>query len=141
MLWMDEGPLRSFGFQPPPLPPSRVSGNDPVLDRILQDLREASNRLVDRIGRENTLTRLHCLVAIYFPGCDFAKTMLLEERKQVVGQRPFVVNERPLAESLVPLPLEPLGCKLVECRVVGRKCRFRRWRMPDSSADICEDVC
>ena len=66
--------------------------------------------------------------------------MVLEKRKQVVGQRQLVVLDGPRRELVAPR-LEPLGGELVEGRLGSGFDRLLRLaRLPDAPPHVSEDV-
>ena len=120
-----------------------------VADGDVEDLAEADERLVDRAVAQRPIdpavlafTDLRGLVAVDFPGGDLGEAVVFEERQQMMGQRQFVVLDRPRRE-LVTAAVQPLRGELVEARVVGLDWRggLRLWCLPGAAADVGEMFC
>ena len=161
---------RSLRLQPSPAALRRVRGDQAVLDGDLENLPEAGDRLVDRRDRERAALALTLAAAFVGVGvddrfalggrgfdrarfCDLGlavaidlgdrdlrQAVIREERKQVMGELPFVVE--PGARPPLPLAgLKPARGELVEGRVLlDLGCRLGRRRTPDPAPHVGEDV-
>jgi hypothetical protein len=160
----------SLRLQPPPAALGRVCEDQAVLDGDLENLPEAGDRLVGRRDRERAALALalaaafvgvrvddrfalggrgfdrarfcdlRLAVAVYLGDRDLREAVIFEEREQVVGELPFVVE--PGARP--PLPLADLKSargELVEGRVLrDLRGRLGNGRAPDPAAHVGEDV-
>ncbi len=111
-----------------------------VLDREIENLRQALERRIDRGRVDHALADLGVAIAVDLGDRDLAEPMAMEERQQVMAQLPAVVVERRLPQ-LAASTLEPHRGELVKRRVPddgrGRR-RFRR--APQTSPHIRKDV-
>jgi hypothetical protein len=87
-------PPRLRRLESPSTPLRRVALEPSVLDRELKDLRQTSDRLVDRRGAQAPLRDLQMPVAIHLFNRDLRKTQASEVGQQVVAELPLVVEDR-----------------------------------------------
>jgi hypothetical protein len=130
-IWTVSALRRGHSEAPSPTPRG-IALEIAVLDRNLQDLAEARQRLVDHLVPERapadglaalaggaqcvSLPDLEIPVAVDLLDRDLGQPVLREKRQQVVGDLVLVGRHRVRPE--LPLrAVEPLGCKLVEGRL------------------------
>ena len=118
-----------------------VARDQVVLDGDLEDLPEAGDRLVDRLGRQRGFVDLASAVSVDLGDRDLRQPMPGEERQQVIAQLPLVV-EHGVGCPLAAVSVEPLAGELVE-RWVGLDVDLTRRirRAPDASSNVGQDVC
>jgi hypothetical protein len=144
---LEPGVGASVRLDAPSLALGRVPFNVAVLDGVLEDLRKPRQRLVDRDVRERAIhearlsfSHLRGAVPVHFLDRDRGEPVVLEEREQMVRERPCVV----LACTGSPLALVagiPLAREDVECRLDrGSFDRLFDGRLPDAAADIGERI-
>ena len=120
--------------------PNWVARDQVVLDGDLEDLPEAGDRLVDRLGRKRRLVDLASAVAVDLDDRDLRQPMPGEERQQVIAQLPLVV-EHGVGCPLAAVSVEPLAGEPVE-RWIGLDVNLKRRsrRAPDPSPNVGQDV-